>query len=259
MGVLGEFDRWAVRHVRRDQNQRADCLANKAMDAGQDVLYEESSASTGRLLRLGVLISGGGRTLANLDREIKSGRLNAVIAVVICSRSRIKGVELSRSLGYEPVNVRTKDFGDIDAFSVRLAEVLDEAETDLVIQAGWLCLWKIPQRYASRVMNIHPALLPAFGGQGMWGHNVHEAVLRAGCKISGCTVHFCTNQYDAGPIILQRWCPVLDGDDADSLAERVFEQECIAYPEAIRLYGQGRLEVRSGRVCHLADKTGIDY
>jgi folate-dependent phosphoribosylglycinamide formyltransferase PurN len=114
---------------------------------------------------------------------------------------------------------------------------------DLVVQGGWLCLWKIPPRYENRVMNIHPALLPCFGGQGMWGHHVHEAVLAAGCKVSGCTVHFCTNEYDKGPIIVQRTCPVADDDTPDTLAERVFEQECIAYPQAIRWFAEGRLRV----------------
>ena len=124
----------------------------------------------------------------------------------------------------------------------------DISPVDLVLQAGWLCLWKIPAELKNRVMNIHPALLPAFGGQGMWGHNVHEAVLKAGCKISGCTVHFCTNEYDKGPIIVQRTCPVMDDDTPDSLAVRVFEQECIAYPEAIRLFAADKLVVKNNRV-----------
>jgi folate-dependent phosphoribosylglycinamide formyltransferase PurN len=97
-------------------------------------------------------------------------------------------------------------------------------------------------------MNIHPALLPSFGGQGMWGHHVHEAVLKAGCKVSGCTVHFCTNEYDAGPIIVQRCCEVKDDDTADTLATRVFEQECKAYPEAVGLFAEGRLKVQDGIV-----------
>ncbi|MHC5141245.1 MAG: phosphoribosylglycinamide formyltransferase, partial [Planctomycetota bacterium] len=98
------------------------------------------------------------------------------------------------------------------------------------------------------VMNIHPALLPAFGGKGMYGHHVHEAVVKTGCKVSGCTVHFCTNEYDAGPIILQRTCEVKDDDDADTLADRVFEQECLAYPEAIQLFAEGQLKVVCGIV-----------
>jgi len=168
--------------------------------------------------------------------------------LVISSRSTAAGVERAREIGLEPVIIRRKDFADIRSFSRRIAEELDKAKVELVVQAGWLCLWEIPPQYENRVMNIHPALLPSFGGKGMWGHHVHEAVLKAGCKVSGCTVHFCTNEYDAGPIIIQRCCPVLDDDDADSLAGRVFKEECIAYPEAIRLFAAGKLIVKGGRV-----------
>ena len=93
-------------------------------------------------------------------------------------------------------------------------------------------------------MNIHPSLLPSFGGRGMYGRRVHQAVLDRGCKVSGCTVHLVDNEYDAGPILVQRTCPVLDDDTAESLAARVFEQECVAYPEAIRSFRDGR----AGRV-----------
>ena len=199
-------------------------------------------------LRLAVLLSGGGRTLVNIAREIDAGRLPARIVAVISSRAAVAGVDRARELGLEPHIVRVKDFPDTQAFSRRLVELLDAAKADLVLQAGWLCLWHIPPHYENRVMNIHPALLPSFGGQGLWGHHVHEAVLLRGCKISGCTVHFITSQYDAGPIILQRPCPVLEDDTPDSLAARVFEQECLAYPQAIQLFAQRRLLVHQTRV-----------
>ena len=160
-------------------------------------------------------------------------------------RQTVKGVERAKELGLEPAIVRTKDFSDVQAFSARLYEVLKKAKVDLVIQAGWLCLWRIPDEYENRVMNIHPALLPSFGGQGMWGHHVHEAVLAKGCKVSGCTVHFCTNEYDMGAIIVQRCCEVAPDDNADSLAARVFKEECIAYPEAIRLFSENRLQIKN--------------
>lgn len=195
--------------------------------------------------RLGILLSGGGRTMVNIAEYIQRGDLNAEIVTVISSRSVVAGVARARQLGIEPHIVRKKDLPDVDEFSARLVGILDEARVDLVVQCGWLCLWRIPQHYQNKVMNIHPALLPAFGGQGMWGHHVHEAVLAAGCKISGCTVHLVTNEYDKGPIIVQRCCPVAPDDDADSLAARVFQQECAAYPEAIKLFAQGKLSVRS--------------
>ncbi|MBN1764253.1 MAG: phosphoribosylglycinamide formyltransferase [Sedimentisphaerales bacterium] len=199
-------------------------------------------------LRLGILLSGGGRTMVNIAQYIEEDKLNAEIALVISSRSTVKGVDRARELGLEPHIIRTKDLPDVDLFSKKIIDLLDEARVDLTLQCGWLCFWKLPTRYENRVMNIHPALLPAFGGQGMWGHHVHEAVLTAGCKISGCTVHFVTNEYDSGPIIVQRCCPVREDDDADSLAARVFEQECLAYPEAVNLFAQNRLEVKDGRV-----------
>lgn len=205
-------------------------------------------AIPGKRIRLAVLISGGGRTMTNILDAIRRGELNAEIAIVISSLSAVAGVGRARSAGLPLKIVRKKDCADIDAFSRQIVAELDAAQVDLVVQGGWLCLWKIPPQYENRVMNIHPALLPCFGGQGMWGHHVHEAVLAAGCKVSGCTVHFCTNEYDQGPIIVQRTCPVQDDDTPDTLAERVFEQECLAYPEAIRLFAEGRLQVQGNRV-----------
>ena len=107
---------------------------------------------------------------------------------------------------------------------------------------------QVPDDFLGRVMNIHPALIPAFCGKGYYGHHVHEAVLAYGVKVSGCTVHFADNEYDHGPIILQRAVPVLDDDTPDTLAARVFEQECEAYPEAIRLFAEGRLRIEGRRV-----------
>lgn len=237
MEVLSGFAKWSMTHVRREKNKLADELANKAMDKKGDVDIGAEKPK-GRKLRLGILLSGGGRTMLNISDEIDAGRLNAEIVVVVSSRSTVKGVERAKKLGATPVIVRKKDYPDIERFSNMIAEQLNKSKVDLVIQAGWLCLWRIPSGYENRVMNIHPALLPSFGGEGMWGHHVHEAVIKAGCKISGCTVHFCTNEYDKGEIVVQRVCEVKDDDDADSLADRVFEQECIAYPEAIRKFSE---------------------
>ncbi len=248
MELLNSFDKWQVAHISRDKNTLADELANQVMDARRDIVGVSADAAVcakpvGKRVRLGILLSGGGTTMVNIGEQIQAGRLNAEIAVVVSSRSQVKGVERARDIGLEPVIIRKKDHPDIEEFTARIKETLDEAKVDLVIQAGWLCPWLIPPEYENRVMNIHPALLPSFGGQGMWGHHVHEAVLAAGCKISGCTVHFCTNEYDKGPIIVQRSCPVEPDDDADSLAGRVFEEECIAYPEAIRLFAEDRIAV----------------
>jgi folate-dependent phosphoribosylglycinamide formyltransferase PurN len=133
-----------------------------------------------------------------------------------------------------------------EEFHERISNTVESA--DLVCLAGFLFLWRIPEPFIGRVINIHPALLPEFGGKGMYGHHVHEAVLTAGRKESGCTVHFCDNQYDHGPIILQRRVPVLPGDTPDILAARVFEQECIAYPQAVQLIAEGRVRLEDGVV-----------
>ncbi len=249
MSLLEAFECYKIKHVPRGKNARADGLCNRALDKQGDVKAKDKESTAGQKhLRLGVLISGGGKTLLNILECIEKGELNAEVPVVISSRSKVKGVERARKAGLDVKVIRTKDFSDVDEFSKQLEEALVAAEVDLVIQGGWLCLWKIPERYIDKVMNIHPALLPSFGGKGMWGHHVHEAVLAASCKVSGCTVHFCTNEYDNGPIIVQRTCRVEEGDTADTLADRVFEQECIAYPEAIRMFAQGRIKVEQGKV-----------
>ena len=191
-------------------------------------------------LRLGVLLSGGGRTLLNICDEIDAGRLAATVGVVIASRE-CKGIERAQARGLRVELVPYKQMPDAATYSARIAEILDGAGVDLVILAGFLSLWEIPPQYEGKVMNIHPALLPKFGGHGMWGHHVHEAVLAAGESESGCTVHLVTNEYDAGPIILQKTVPVLDGDTPDALADRVFEVECLAFPEAIRLFAAGEV------------------
>jgi len=253
--LLAEFKSWKIQHITRDKNKEADKLVNQALNVERDledkpvspIDERRATSDEQRIVRLGVLISGGGRTLMNILEHIKEGRLNAEVAVVISSRSTVAGVEKAKNAGLNVKIIRTKDYPDVDEFSKRIEQELVAANVDLVIQAGWLCLWKIPARYENRVMNMHPALLPSFGGQGMWGHHVHEAVLAAGCKVSGCTVHFCTNQYDQGPIILQRTCPVKDDDTADILAARVFEQECIAYPQAIKLFAEGRIIIQNGK------------
>ena len=246
--LRAQFNCFTIRHVMREQNKEADELVNQALDAGCDIERSPAGAAKHKKIRLGVLISGGGRTMMNILDAIQRGELHAEIGTVISSLSAVAGVGKARSAGLPIQIIRTKDCADVEAFSKRIEKELDAAKVDLVVQGGWLCLWRIPPQYENRVMNIHPALLPSFGGKGMWGHHVHEAVLAAGCKVSGCTVHFCTNEYDKGPIIVQRTCPVEDDDTPDTLADRVFEQECIAYPLAIRWFAEGRLQVEGSRV-----------
>jgi formyltetrahydrofolate-dependent phosphoribosylglycinamide formyltransferase len=201
-----------------------------------------------RPIRLGILLSGGGRTLQNLLDASDAGQLPAEVAVVIASRSGTKGEERARARGIPTHVVRRKDFASTNAFSAAVNQHLDAARVDLVCLAGFMVLWHVPEQYLGRAMNIHPALIPSFCGQGMYGHHVHEAVVRTGVKVTGCTVHFVDNQYDHGPIIVQKCVPVSFADTPDAVAARVFEAECQAYPEAIRLFAEGRLKIAGGRV-----------
>lgn len=178
--------------------------------------------------RLAVYLSGGGRTLLNLHDEILAGRLPAEIAVVVASK-QCAGAERSRARGL-PTLVVTGSIAAADN-----AELLRDYRVDWVVLAGYLKLFHIPPGFEGRVVNIHPALLPQYGGPGMYGHHVHEAVIAAGETESGCTVHLCDGEYDRGRIVLQRRCPVRPSDTPDSLAARVFELEKAVYPEALGL------------------------
>lgn len=187
-------------------------------------------------LPIAVFISGGGRSLDNLMLHQKEQDLPIEIALVISSSPTVAGVDLSRDAGLETLIVAKKDYATPDEYSRAMFQPCRERGLNLVVMAGFLKHVLIPDDFVGKVLNIHPSLLPSFGGAGMFGHHVHRAAITRGVKISGCTVHYVDNHYDNGPILHQRSCPVLPGDDADRLAIRVFEQECLALPEAIRLH-----------------------
>ena len=193
--------------------------------------------------RLAGLISGGGRTLLNLAAAIDRGDLDAEIAIAISSRPDAPGVARLRERG---ITVACPARDDHEAIS----RILREADVDLVCLCGYLRWLRIDPWMRGRVINIHPSLLPRHGGHGMYGDRVHAAVLAAGDAESGCTVHVVDEQYDHGPTILQRRCPVEPGDDVASLAARVFREECRAYPEAITLVASGAVRVEDGEVVH---------
>jgi phosphoribosylglycinamide formyltransferase-1 len=199
-------------------------------------------------LRLAILISASGTTLQNLIDRIAGGRLRAQIVCVVSSNAEVFGVERARRAGLPTSIVTRREAGGREEFSRQIFDLCRQAQADLVCLAGFLQLITIPDDFRHRVMNIHPSLIPAFCGKGFYGHHVHEAVLAYGAKVSGCTVHFADNQYDHGPIILQKPVPVLDDDTPDTLAARIHEQECEAYPEAIHLFAEGRLRVEGRRV-----------
>jgi formyltetrahydrofolate-dependent phosphoribosylglycinamide formyltransferase len=199
-------------------------------------------------IRLAILLSGGGTTLQNLLDRIADGRLHAQIVVVLSNNSNAFGLERARRANLPAIVVNRKEAASREEFSRRIFAACREAQADLVCLCGFLQLIEVPDDFLGKAMNIHPALIPAFCGQGYYGHHVHEAVLAYGAKVSGCTVHFVDNEYDHGPIILQRTVPVLDDDTPDALAARVFAEECEAYPEAIALFAQQRLKMDGRRV-----------
>lgn len=184
--------------------------------------------------RLAVFLSGSGRTLVNLHEAIQAGRLDATIVDVVASRA-CAGVDRATELGYAP-EVRTEAFT-----AESLLRRVEASSAGLVVLAGYLKKVPVPSPLQRRIVNIHPGLLPGdgtgglYGGAGMYGDRVHRAVLDAGATESGCTVHYCDEGYDTGPVILRKSCPVLPDDTPESLAARVFALELKAYPEALQL------------------------
>ncbi len=199
-------------------------------------------------LRLGVLLSGGGTTLQNLLDRTADGRLDARVACVVASSAAAGGVGRAERAGVPAFVVERRGCAGRGEFSRRTLEPCRQAGVDLVCMAGFLQLLEIAADFEGRVMNIHPALIPAFSGKGFHGMHVHRAAVEMGVKVSGCTVHFADNEYDHGPIILQRTVPVEADDTPEGLAARVFAAECEAYPEAIGLFAAGRLRVEGRRV-----------
>ena len=199
-------------------------------------------------LRIAVLISGGGTTLRNLIAKVREGKLNAEICLVVSSNPQAKGLEFAKGAGIKTVVVEKKREISPEAYSEATFGPCRTAGAEVVVMGGFLKHVLIPADFENRVVNIHPALIPAFCGQGMFGHHVHEAVLATGAKTSGCTVHFVDNVYDHGPVILQRSVPVIAGDTPETLAARVFDAECEALPEALNLIAAERVSVQGGNV-----------
>ncbi len=191
--------------------------------------------------------------MLNFVDRIQDGSLYAKIPLVIASRADCAGVARAQDAGLTCVTVVRRDFDSITSFSDAIFSQMRDHQIDLVVMAGFLCLLEIPEGFEHRVLNIHPSLIPAFCGQGYHGSRVHEAVLERGVRVSGCTVHFADNQYDHGPIVVQRSVDIADGTSPAELATQVFEQEQIAYPEAIRRVMSGRLRIEGQRTVLLPE------
>ena len=191
-------------------------------------------------LRLAVLVSGGGRSLENLAEVIARGELDATVELVIANKAGIGALERCERLGIASEVIDAERALAPTDFSAAVFERVEAAGCDLVVLAGFLRFLPIPDAWIGRVINIHPSLLPAFGGKGFYGDRVHAAVLERGVQFTGCTVHYVDNEYDHGPILLQRCVAVEPDDDVPTLAARVFEEEKVALPEAIRRHAADR-------------------
>jgi phosphoribosylglycinamide formyltransferase-1 len=198
-------------------------------------------------LRLAVFVGtkGRGSNLMAIYGAMQEGRLSGEVALVIGTKPDAPALLRAQEAGI-PVAV----IAPSDDYEAKLLVALDQAHANTIALAGYLR--KLPeavvQRFRNRIVNVHPALLPAFGGKGMYGHHVHEAVVAYGCKVSGCTVHFVDSEYDTGPIVLQRTVPVLNTDTPETLAARILPEEHAAYIEALQLLAEGRISLEGRRV-----------
>ena len=199
-------------------------------------------------LRIAVLISGGGTTLNNLIERDCRGDVELDFRLVISSNPDAGGLRFAEK-SQIPVDIlEAKCFASVAEYSQAVFDRCREAEAEYVVMAGFLKRLEIPGDFVNRVLNIHPALIPSFCGKGYYGLRVHKAALEYGVKISGCTVHFADNEYDHGPVLLQQAVPVKEDDTPETLASRVFEAECEAYPRALRLLQEDRVRIEDRRV-----------
>jgi len=197
-------------------------------------------------LRIAVLLSGGGTSLENLFEEIEAG-LPAEIVCVLSSKKSAFGLQRAEKHGVPALAVPRREYPDVGSFNDALHDALDRHDPDLICLLGFLSPFELRGRYAGRTLNVHPALIPAFSGKGFYGRHVHEAVLEAGVKLTGATVHFASDAYDDGPILLQQTVPIEEDDTVESLAQRVQALERTLLPEAIRLIAAGRVRIDRGR------------
>ena len=194
---------------------------------------------------IAVLISGRGRTLRNILDKIDANELDVKINLVIGSKN-CYGLQFAEKKNIPTDVVESSQYSDIETFSEAVFAKCRRSMARYVVMAGYLSKLRIPHDFENRVLNIHPSLIPSFCGKGFYGRSVHEAALRQGVKVSGCTVHFVDNEYDHGPIILQKVVPVLEDDTTDTLSDRVlYDAEFKAYPEALQLLAEKKIQIET--------------
>jgi phosphoribosylglycinamide formyltransferase-1 len=197
-------------------------------------------------INLIVFASGGGTNLQAIIDNIEAGKLDAQIKAVISNNSKAGALERARNHNIPAIHLSHKQFATPEEFDQKLLSVLKENETDLVILAGYMKMISptVIREFKNRIINIHPALLPAFGGKGMYGIHVHEAVIGSGVKVTGVTVHTVDEVYDHGPILYQKCVPVLPDDTPESLQQRILPYEHEAYSRVIQLFAEGKIEIK---------------
>lgn len=205
-----------------------------------------TAARASEPLRVAVLLSGSGTSLENLFEHIEAG-LPAEVVCVLSSKKSAFGLQRAEERGIPTFAVPRREYPEVTAFNDAMHAILDRFDPDLVCLLGFLSPFELRGRFEGRALNVHPALIPAFSGTGLYGRHVHEAVLAAGVKLTGATVHFVSEAYDEGPILLQGTVPVEEDDSVDSLTARVQALERRLVPEAIRLIAEGRVRIENGR------------
>ena len=207
---------------------------------------------TDKIKKIGVLVSGGGTNLQALIDAEAAGKLgNGKISLVISSKPEVYALERAKNNGIEGVVLSRKDYDSIRDYSRALADMLSSRQIDLVVLAGFLTIIdeNMYERFPSRIINVHPALIPSFCGKGYYGLRVHEAALEKGVKVTGATVHIVTPECDAGPIILQKAVEIIEGDTPETLQRRVMEEaEWKILPEAVRLFCEDRIIIENNKV-----------
>lgn len=203
------------------------------------------------MIKIGALVSGGGTNLQAILDAIDKGDIDAEVTAVVSSKEGAYALERASARGIETAVMRKKDYESPKYYDIALADFFKKRNVDLIVYAGFMLILgpDFVNQFENRMINIHPALIPSFCGKGYYGLHVHEAVLKAGVKVTGATVHFVTAECDAGPIILQKSVEVKDDDTPETLQRRVMEQaEWIIYPEAVKLFAEGKLDVVDGIV-----------
>lgn len=201
-------------------------------------------------LRIAVFASGRGSNFRSIVKSINRGDLDAEIAFVLSNNPDPGAFEFAREENIKTIHLTSRSFSSQDEFDDKLLGVLKEHDVNLIVLAGYMKKLspRIVKAYRNRIVNIHPALLPSFGGKGLYGLKVHESVLNYGCKVTGVTVHIVDEGYDTGPIVYQQPVEVKDDDDPETLAARVLKVEHLVYPKVLRLFAENRVKVKGRKV-----------